>query len=104
MPAPRTGVVRGTMERPQLPRRRAQEHIVPQLRGGPAPRQDSEHIAGHDPGLMAAFQRGIGLAEAAERRRDPDRPEPYPPSTPDAPHETPAPDPAPRHDGSASAG
>ncbi|MFI6662139.1 ATP-binding protein [Streptomyces sp. NPDC050523] len=65
-PAPRTGTVRGTMGKPQLPRRRAQEHIVPQLREGPAPRQDSDHVAGHDPGLMAAFQRGIGLAEAQQ--------------------------------------
>ncbi|WP_372465247.1 hypothetical protein [Streptomyces plumbidurans] len=64
--APRTGTVRGTMGKPQLPRRRAQEHIAPQLRDGPAPRQDSEHVAGHDPGLMAAFQRGIGLAEAQQ--------------------------------------
>lgn len=54
------------MGKPQLPRRRAQEHIVPQLRGGPAPRQDTEQPAGHDPGLMAAFQRGIGLAEAQQ--------------------------------------
>jgi signal transduction histidine kinase len=65
-PTPRTGTVRGTMGKPQLPRRRAQEHIAPQLRDGPAPRQDSEHLAGHDPGLMAAFQRGIGLAEAQQ--------------------------------------
>ncbi|GGT32003.1 sensor histidine kinase [Streptomyces chromofuscus] len=62
--APRAGVVRGTMDKPQLPRRRAQQHIVPQLRGGPAPRPEAEHPVGHDPGLMAAFQRGIGLAEA----------------------------------------
>ncbi|MET9493742.1 ATP-binding protein [Streptomyces sp. NPDC006552] len=61
------GTVRGTMERPRLPRRRAQEHLAPQLRGGPAPRQDDEPPVGHDPGLMAAFQRGITLAEAAER-------------------------------------
>ncbi|MFI9567098.1 ATP-binding protein [Streptomyces rishiriensis] len=65
-PTPRVGPVRGTMGKPQLPRRRAQEHIVPQLRGGPAPRQDTEQPAGHDPGLMAAFQRGIGLAEAQQ--------------------------------------
>ncbi|MET7488317.1 ATP-binding protein [Streptomyces sp. NPDC005538] len=66
-PVPRGGAVRGTMGKPpQLPRRRAQEHIAPQLRDGPAPRQDSEHPAGHDPGLMAAFQRGIGLAEAQQ--------------------------------------
>ncbi|MFD5606293.1 hypothetical protein ACFWI5_25110, partial [Streptomyces sp. NPDC127064] len=65
-PTPRTGPVRGTMGKPQLPRRRAQEHIVPQLRGGPAPRQDTDTVAGHDPGLMAAFQRGITLAEAQQ--------------------------------------
>ncbi|MFD8809731.1 ATP-binding protein, partial [Streptomyces sp. NPDC059597] len=67
LPTPRLGAtVRGTMERPRLPRRRAQEHIVPQLRGGPAPRQDGDTVAGHDPGLMAAFQRGIGLAETQQ--------------------------------------
>ncbi|MGW3171310.1 sensor histidine kinase [Streptomyces sp. NPDC001153] len=66
LPTPRTDTVRGTMNKPQLPRRRAQEHIVPQLRGGPAPRQDGDTVPGHDPGLMAAFQRGIGLAEAQQ--------------------------------------
>ncbi|MFJ3617183.1 ATP-binding protein [Streptomyces iakyrus] len=65
-PTPRNGTVRGTMGKPQLPRRRAQEHIVPQLRDGPTPRQDPEHLVGHDPGLMAAFQRGISLAEAQQ--------------------------------------
>ncbi|WP_328875144.1 ATP-binding protein [Streptomyces sp. NBC_00287] len=65
-PVPRSSAVRGTMGKPQLPRRRAQEHIAPQLRDGPAPRQEPEHLAGHDPGLMAAFQRGIGLAEAQQ--------------------------------------
>ncbi|WP_256979452.1 sensor histidine kinase KdpD, partial [Streptomyces sp. NRRL B-24085] len=74
-PTPRTGTVRGTMGKPQLPRRRAQEHIAPQLRGGPAPRQDAEHLAGHDPGLMAAFQRGISLAEA-QQHLEPDDGEP----------------------------
>ncbi|MFE1438754.1 ATP-binding protein [Streptomyces sp. NPDC058739] len=62
-PVPRNGAVRGTMGKPRLPRRRAQEHIVPQLRERPAPRPDAEEHVGHDPGLMAAFQRGIGLAE-----------------------------------------
>ncbi|MEU1462079.1 ATP-binding protein [Streptomyces sp. NPDC005727] len=75
LPVPRGGTaVRGTMGKPRLPRRRAQEHIVPQLRGGPAPRQDADVVAGHDPGLMAAFQRGIGLAEAQE----PTEPDPLP--------------------------
>lgn len=63
------GAVRGTMDRPQLPRRRSQEHLVPQLRDAPAPPVDGEHAL-HDPGLMAAFQRGIGLAEA-QPARDP---------------------------------
>ncbi|MER5406126.1 ATP-binding protein [Streptomyces sp. NPDC002769] len=77
-PTPRNGAVRGTMARPQLPRRRAQEHIAPQLRDGPLPRPDSEHVAGHDPGLMAAFQRGIGLAEARQTEVPTDRPHPDP--------------------------
>ncbi|MFE5401731.1 ATP-binding protein [Streptomyces sp. NPDC056580] len=77
LPAPRAATaVRGTMGRPGLPRRRAREHIVPQLRGGPAPRQDAGPVAGHDPGLMAAFQRGMGLAEA-QRDTEPD---PRPPA------------------------
>ncbi|MFB6957496.1 ATP-binding protein [Streptomyces sp. NPDC056309] len=83
-PVPRAGAVRGTMEKPRLPRRRAQEHLVPQLRGGPLPRQESEYVAGHDPGLMAAFRRGMGRAESEQRREpaatEPGRPhEPHPP-------------------------
>ncbi|BBC92349.1 sensor histidine kinase [Streptomyces griseofuscus] len=70
MPTPRVDTVRGTMAKPQLPRRRAQENLVPQLRGGPAPRPDGDTLGGHDPGLMAAFQRGIGLAEAARPATD----------------------------------
>ncbi|MBT2364552.1 ATP-binding protein [Streptomyces sp. ISL-10] len=50
-----------TTGRPQLPKRRSQEHLVPQLRDAPAPRRDDDQAL-HDPGLMAAFQRGIGLA------------------------------------------
>ncbi|MFJ9637912.1 ATP-binding protein [Streptomyces sp. NPDC101178] len=49
--------------RPQLPKRANQEHLVPQLREAPAPRVEDEHAL-HDPGLMAAFRRGIDLAEA----------------------------------------
>ncbi|MFE9612496.1 ATP-binding protein [Streptomyces sp. NPDC006012] len=67
VPTPRVGTVRGTMERPRLPRRRAQEHLVPQLRGGPTARPVPETFAGHDPSLMAAFQRGIGLAETQQQ-------------------------------------
>ena len=67
-PVPRSGAVQGTPARPHLPRRRAQEHLVPQLREAPAPRNDAEQTGGHDPGLMAAFRRGIGRAEADHAR------------------------------------
>ncbi|MFD4628571.1 sensor histidine kinase [Streptomyces sp. NPDC058284] len=67
-PTPLNGAVRGHVGRPQLPKRRAQEHIAPQLRDSPAPRPDSGDVVGHDPGLMAAFQRGIGLAQAQDAR------------------------------------
>jgi len=56
-----------------LPKRRAQEHLVPQLRDEPAARRPEEHAL-HDPGLMAAFQRGIGLAESQPAPREPLRP------------------------------
>ncbi|MFI8207474.1 ATP-binding protein [Streptomyces sp. NPDC085937] len=91
---PRATPVRGTMGRPQLPRRRAQEHIAPQLRDGPVPRQDSDHVPGHDPQLMAAFQRGISLAESQAESLAPARPAV---PAPRADHTA-------RHDGSASAG
>ncbi|MEU6657992.1 ATP-binding protein [Streptomyces sp. NPDC046821] len=70
LPGPLDGAVRGTMGRPQLPKRRSQENLAPQLRGGPAPRQErpEDEPVLHDPNLMASFQRGIGLAEAAEAR------------------------------------
>ncbi|MEW1689216.1 ATP-binding protein [Streptomyces sp. NPDC091265] len=69
---PETGVVRGTMGRPQLPRRANQEHLVPQLREAPVPRTEDEPAL-HDPGLVAAFRRGIDLAEArAESEAEPD--------------------------------
>ena len=61
-----TGVVRGTMGRPQLPRRANQEHLVPQLREAPAPPRAEEEPTLHDPGLVAAFRRGIDLAEARQ--------------------------------------
>lgn len=49
--------------RPELPRRNNQENLVPQLRAAPLPRTTDEHAV-HDPGLVAAFRRGIDLAEA----------------------------------------
>ncbi|MCX4820722.1 ATP-binding protein [Streptomyces sp. NBC_01142] len=69
-------VVRGTMDRPQLPRRRSQEHLIPQLRDAPLPRKDNDHAL-HDPGLMAAFQRGIGLAESQPLAEPAPQPEPH---------------------------
>ena len=91
-PVPRHSAVRGTMGKPQLPRRRAQEHLAPQLRGGPAPRQEPEQYTGHDPGLMAAFQRGIGLAEARQHRE----PASLEPVRTDPVHTAPAPTAPPR--------
>ncbi|WP_309028735.1 ATP-binding protein [Streptomyces alfalfae] len=67
LPTPLNGAVRGRVGRPQLPKRKAQEHIAPQLRDSPAPRPEGD-VVGHDPGLMAAFQRGIGLAQAQDAR------------------------------------
>ncbi|MEV7237376.1 ATP-binding protein [Streptomyces sp. NPDC051020] len=61
---PEPGTVRGTMGRPQLPRRAHQEHLVPQLREAPAPRAEDEAPPLHDPGLMASFRRGTELADA----------------------------------------
>ncbi|MEU2021611.1 ATP-binding protein [Streptomyces sp. NPDC016469] len=63
-------------DRPLLPRRTNQEHLVPQLREAPAPRSGDEPVL-HDPGLVAAFRRGIDLAEAraeAEQEPAPDPP------------------------------
>ncbi|MFI6638337.1 sensor histidine kinase [Streptomyces sp. NPDC050504] len=71
--SPLDSMVRGTMSRPQLPKRRSQEHLVAELREGPVVRVEDEYAL-HDPGLMAAFQRGISLAESApqrDRREDP---------------------------------
>ncbi|MEU8774475.1 ATP-binding protein [Streptomyces sp. NPDC048606] len=52
-------------DRPLLPRRRAQQHLAPQLRETPAPRPAADpEPAPHDPDLMAAFQRGFGRAES----------------------------------------
>ncbi|MFJ8587316.1 ATP-binding protein [Streptomyces sp. NPDC093595] len=91
-------------ERPRLPKRRAQEHLVPQLRDMPAERRHDEPAL-HDPGLMAAFRRGIGLAEAAPAEQpharpahptpvsgEPARPEP---AQPEPVRTEPAPAPAP---------
>ncbi|MFE4664871.1 ATP-binding protein [Streptomyces sp. NPDC056716] len=113
---PRAGAVRGTQGKPQLPRRRAQQHLVPQLRERSAPREEPEFTAGHDPGLMAAYQRGVSLAEA-QQGGGPDLDGPLHPqdprATPPAPRLSMPPTPTPRdpahdhplrQDGSAPAG
>ncbi|MFD7627758.1 sensor histidine kinase [Streptomyces sp. NPDC059851] len=52
-------------DRPPLPRRRAQAHLAPELRDAPAPRRShTPDQPVHDPGLMAAFRRGFGLAHS----------------------------------------
>jgi signal transduction histidine kinase len=45
-------------ERPALPRRRAQANLAPELLNAPALQQDDQEPE-HNPGLMAAFQRGM---------------------------------------------
>lgn len=71
VPAARRDPDRDTAQdpgRPVLPRRRAQEHVVPELREAPAPRRTPEaEPPVHDPDLMAAFQRGFGRAESEPR-------------------------------------
>jgi hypothetical protein len=49
-------------ERPELPRRHAQSNLMPELLNAPAPRSDDQE-ADHDPGLMAAFKRGVRSGE-----------------------------------------
>ena len=66
---------RGAVDRPRLPRRVHQEHLVPELRQPPAPRVEDEQAL-HDPGLMAAFRRGIDLAEARSESEANTGPEP----------------------------
>ncbi|MFF1836563.1 ATP-binding protein [Streptomyces sp. NPDC058231] len=91
---PEPGPVRGTMGRPQLPRRANQEHLVPQLREAPAPRRTEDEETGlHDPGLMASFRRGVELAEArsegeADTAQDPG---PAPDASPTQDRQSPAP-------------
>ncbi|MDA5284097.1 sensor histidine kinase [Streptomyces sp. NPDC054904] len=71
VPAAPVPAARADTDRPSLPRRRAQQHLVPELREAPAPRPEARTQQPlHDPGLMAAFQRGFGLAqsEPAERQ------------------------------------
>ncbi|OIV38287.1 hypothetical protein BIV57_06360 [Mangrovactinospora gilvigrisea] len=62
--------------RPPLPQRRRQEHLVPQLRtdaptNRPAPAGPDGEPPEHDPGLMAAFQRGVSRAGAEDEFEPP---------------------------------
>lgn len=57
-PAP----VAGGAERPALPRRRAQDNLVPELRQAPRSRSDDSG-ARHNPGLTAAFRKGMRSGE-----------------------------------------
>jgi hypothetical protein len=61
--APAAGQAGHDDVRPQLPRRRGQTHLAPQLQQVPAART-AEPVVGHDPDLMAAFMRGVSRAEA----------------------------------------
>ncbi|MDX3707925.1 ATP-binding protein [Streptomyces europaeiscabiei] len=55
----------GGPARPVLPKRRAMEHLAPELRQGPAPRPDThEQDLNFSPGLLAGINRGFGLAGA----------------------------------------
>ncbi|WP_239088286.1 ATP-binding protein [Planosporangium mesophilum] len=56
-------------DRPQLPQRHRQTHLVPQLHQAPAPRPE-EPVAGHDPNLMASFMRGVSLADSGADDED----------------------------------
>ncbi|WP_346045633.1 sensor histidine kinase [Actinomadura chokoriensis] len=50
-------------ERPSLPRRRVQANMAPELLTAPAPQQQDDDEIEPNPGLMAAFQRGVRGAE-----------------------------------------
>lgn len=53
-------------ERPPLPRRQAQTHLAPELVNAPDEVQQDEQEIDHNPGLMAAFQKGIRSAQENE--------------------------------------
>ncbi|MFD8937965.1 ATP-binding protein [Streptomyces sp. NPDC059578] len=76
--------LRGAENRPQLPKRHAQHHLVPQLREPPGPRDTDGPSTGADPGLMAAFQRGVSLAEDQHAQQVLDETAPPPGAPPTA--------------------
>jgi hypothetical protein len=55
--------------RPQLPQRRGQTHLAPELHQVPAPRKENPAVD-HDPDLMAAFMRGVTLSETGADDED----------------------------------
>jgi signal transduction histidine kinase len=50
-------------EPPELPRRRPQASMAPELHNAPAPRQDDEADMSHSHGMMAAFMKGMRSVE-----------------------------------------
>ncbi|TYC09414.1 sensor histidine kinase [Actinomadura syzygii] len=58
-----------TGARPELPRRQAQASLAPELHEPPAPQQDDQEIE-HNPGLMAAFKRGVRGAQESDGADD----------------------------------
>ncbi|MFB4305883.1 sensor histidine kinase [Actinomadura sp. GTD37] len=57
-------------ERPSLPRRRVQANLAPELVDPPAPQQQQDDDVEHNPGLMAAFKRGVRGAEESDGAAD----------------------------------
>ncbi|TYB48420.1 sensor histidine kinase [Actinomadura chibensis] len=58
-----------TGARPELPRRQAQASLAPELQNPPTPQQDDQEIE-HNPGLMAAFKRGVRGAQESDGADD----------------------------------
>jgi hypothetical protein len=55
---------RGDGRRPELPRRHAQANLAPELLNVPVPGDDHDDAdTGYNPGLMAAFQKGMRSAQ-----------------------------------------
>ena len=59
----------GDGQRPELPKRRAQASLAPELLNTPAP-PDDDADPGHNPGLMAAFQQGMRSGQEDEDLTD----------------------------------
>ncbi|PWR15404.1 ATP-binding protein [Micromonospora sicca] len=56
--------------RPQLPHRKPQTHLAPQLHGAPSAPVSVEQVAEHDPTLMATFTRAFSQGEAGTGGND----------------------------------